>query len=365
MDDLVKRALDESVNRFLGWRLPDTFAPDAGIKFDREYAAKYGMPTGTNLLDSAQARAMLEFVVGPIIEDQAAEIERLNARLSWRENNRGQTHYPRCEQDHRQCAMEEIERLRNRDWIGELMRWGGPNNRECRIGRLLAGYVSPTGMCSWEAHLGLMTLGFHQQEAEARTAVEKAVREALGMPATIEKSSQVQSVELTDLREEVAFWRGDLAARLWFAVGLHKDAVAKGDRSRAADLRVNIIMPGLAALKSADAKEWHSRCDVCGEFVRPDQPDCAWDEISGHAACLLDDPSGHEPVGDAWRQKAIAAAMGIVSLGDPASPAEMPRTCETCGCGEVKAWAKPCRTCPHPERPNWTPKTTASEETAP
>jgi hypothetical protein len=56
--------LDDAVNRFLGWRVPENFAPDGGVKLDREYAAKYGSPTGTNLLDAVQARAMLAYVLG-------------------------------------------------------------------------------------------------------------------------------------------------------------------------------------------------------------------------------------------------------------------------------------------------------------
>ncbi len=57
---------DEMVDRFLGWHLPDNFAPDGGIKFDSTRLTTHpelGMPTGTNLFDATQARAMLEYVV--------------------------------------------------------------------------------------------------------------------------------------------------------------------------------------------------------------------------------------------------------------------------------------------------------------
>lgn len=50
--------IDELVNRFLGWKLPQDFAPDAGISFDREYGEKWGMPSGTNLFTATQARNM-------------------------------------------------------------------------------------------------------------------------------------------------------------------------------------------------------------------------------------------------------------------------------------------------------------------
>lgn len=63
------KVTDEMVSRFLTWRLPENFAPDAGISFKRIYneASPYGPsvhePTGTNLLNAQQARAMLEHVL--------------------------------------------------------------------------------------------------------------------------------------------------------------------------------------------------------------------------------------------------------------------------------------------------------------
>ena len=67
-------SLDEAVNRFLGWRLPEDFCPDAGISFkpeyNVEYMAKQGLPpsrhepTGTNLFNADQARQMIEYILG-------------------------------------------------------------------------------------------------------------------------------------------------------------------------------------------------------------------------------------------------------------------------------------------------------------
>jgi len=61
------------VNRFLGWRLPEHFSPDAGISFKPEYNVEYnaarGMspcrhqPVGTNLFDAQQAEAMVRYMV--------------------------------------------------------------------------------------------------------------------------------------------------------------------------------------------------------------------------------------------------------------------------------------------------------------
>jgi hypothetical protein len=62
------KVTDEMVNRFLGWRLPLDFAPDAGVTFNRTMAngaprPEAWWPVGTNLLTFDQARAMLEHVL--------------------------------------------------------------------------------------------------------------------------------------------------------------------------------------------------------------------------------------------------------------------------------------------------------------
>lgn len=65
-------AIDVMVDRFLGWKLPEDFHPDAGIsftpEFNVEWNAKQGKPpqrhepVGTNLFTATQARAMFEHV---------------------------------------------------------------------------------------------------------------------------------------------------------------------------------------------------------------------------------------------------------------------------------------------------------------
>lgn len=54
--------------RFLAWRLPDNFNPDAGISFapDFNIGTEYPMrhqPNGTNLLDYTQAEEMVRFML--------------------------------------------------------------------------------------------------------------------------------------------------------------------------------------------------------------------------------------------------------------------------------------------------------------
>ena len=67
------KVTDEMVNRFLGWKLPEDFHPDAGISFQPyfnvEWNAKQGKPpqrhepVGTNLFTAVQVKAMLEHVL--------------------------------------------------------------------------------------------------------------------------------------------------------------------------------------------------------------------------------------------------------------------------------------------------------------
>lgn len=58
---------DEMVSRFLSWKLPKEFFPDAGVSFSPTNPDGYEKPglwpTGTNLLHAGQAREMLEHVI--------------------------------------------------------------------------------------------------------------------------------------------------------------------------------------------------------------------------------------------------------------------------------------------------------------
>ena len=64
-DDIVK----EMVNRFLCWKLPKDFTPDAGISFKADYneCTPYPMkhePIGTNLFHAGQAEEMVRHMLG-------------------------------------------------------------------------------------------------------------------------------------------------------------------------------------------------------------------------------------------------------------------------------------------------------------
>lgn len=63
-DDQIKHL----VNRFLTWKLPEDFRPDAGISFHRWFNkdTPYPMknePVGTNLLTATQAEAMIRHML--------------------------------------------------------------------------------------------------------------------------------------------------------------------------------------------------------------------------------------------------------------------------------------------------------------
>lgn len=62
-DDQIKYM----VNRFLSWRLPEPFRPDAGITFKAEFNEHTAhpmkhQPVGTNLFDAQQAEAMIRYL---------------------------------------------------------------------------------------------------------------------------------------------------------------------------------------------------------------------------------------------------------------------------------------------------------------
>ncbi|MFK4259044.1 hypothetical protein [Agrobacterium tumefaciens] len=64
---MTEEQIKHMADRFLQWKLPEDFSPDGGISFRRDlnentpFPMKHE-PTGTNLLDAHQAKAMVEFI---------------------------------------------------------------------------------------------------------------------------------------------------------------------------------------------------------------------------------------------------------------------------------------------------------------
>jgi hypothetical protein len=65
---MTKAHIKHMVDRFLGWKLPESFNPDGGVSFKRtfnEHTAHpmKSEPSGTNLLDATQADAMVRYMI--------------------------------------------------------------------------------------------------------------------------------------------------------------------------------------------------------------------------------------------------------------------------------------------------------------
>lgn len=65
---MTEDQIKHMVSRFLGWKLPANFCPDAGISFKAAFLEHtvHPMkhePSGTNLFDATQADAMVRYMV--------------------------------------------------------------------------------------------------------------------------------------------------------------------------------------------------------------------------------------------------------------------------------------------------------------
>ena len=76
MQTFTKSLVDSMVNRFLGWKLPMDFAPDAGISFKptKPYEEPGWWPVGTNLFHAGQARDMIEHMLGDSLNQAAQDV---------------------------------------------------------------------------------------------------------------------------------------------------------------------------------------------------------------------------------------------------------------------------------------------------
>lgn len=65
---MTEEQIKTMVDRFLAWKLPENFNPDAGISFVKDYNVftahpRKHEPSGTNLFDATQAAAMVRHMV--------------------------------------------------------------------------------------------------------------------------------------------------------------------------------------------------------------------------------------------------------------------------------------------------------------
>lgn len=80
--------IKQMVSRFLGWKLPDDFSPDAGISFAKLKNPKIDMqPVGTNLFTATQAEAMIRYLTDGLIAQhtKSAVAAALDAELEFME----------------------------------------------------------------------------------------------------------------------------------------------------------------------------------------------------------------------------------------------------------------------------------------
>lgn len=88
---MSKTQIEKMVDRFLGWKLPDDFAPDCGISFKREsdydhreFGRHKYEPVGTNLLTADQAKAMIRHMLATPCETADEWVMRCAARYQQR-----------------------------------------------------------------------------------------------------------------------------------------------------------------------------------------------------------------------------------------------------------------------------------------
>ena len=77
MQSTTKSMIDAMVSRFLSWKLPKDFMPDAGVGFTPHPIQQHDgphWPTGTNLFHAEQAREMIEHMLGDAMNSAAMDV---------------------------------------------------------------------------------------------------------------------------------------------------------------------------------------------------------------------------------------------------------------------------------------------------
>lgn len=83
-NNLTPEQIEHMVDRFLRWKLPENFRPDAGISFKPDFNENTPWPnkhkpSGTNLFDCNQATEMVKFMIEdlPALPNQSEQINAL------------------------------------------------------------------------------------------------------------------------------------------------------------------------------------------------------------------------------------------------------------------------------------------------
>lgn len=101
----------------------------------------------------------------------------------------------------------------------------------------------------------------------------------------------VSNVQVLALIEEVMMWRADCVAACRTLQRSIQASEQRGEQARATDLRVNVLMPRLAALRDVlgDA-DWHAGCEGCDAPILPGELVIQTSEGEMHAACFGIEP---------------------------------------------------------------------------
>lgn len=72
---MTEEQIKKMIDRFLAWKLPENFDPDAGISFkptfnDHLPTPMKHNPTGTNLLSATQAEQMIRYITEGLAAQQ-------------------------------------------------------------------------------------------------------------------------------------------------------------------------------------------------------------------------------------------------------------------------------------------------------
>ena len=121
-----------------------------------------------------------------------------------------------------------------------------------------------------------------------------------------------------ELHEEIAYWRREMAAALWFACAAFK--VAKSEATKA-DLTCR-IRPILAAFAAADAKEWYAQtCETCGAPIKPGELHLSDGEGIAHCKDHLYGEPGYQMGGTPEEiSSQVAEARALLSVWENDDP---------------------------------------------
>ena len=140
-----------AVDKFLCWKLPQNFQPDSFISFDGKKHDTWGgypnsWPTGTNLLDAGQARAMFEHCLNDALaalqaRDQQGPIKTWQERIEETCPAIGPMHIHACVEEVNDAMQAEINDLRVA--LQEQAREGEAVAIKDAVGCVLEGWTLP------------------------------------------------------------------------------------------------------------------------------------------------------------------------------------------------------------------------------